>query len=97
MLFKWILCLFVLTLCCIDVRVLFERIATEAKDKQIPEIWQRFLQYESLCSDLPSVLKLEKRRAAMFPDTGRDLKNLILRLLLLPSFFSKASAQLIFF
>jgi tetratricopeptide (TPR) repeat protein len=52
-----------------NVRVLFERIVNETKDKQIPEVWQSFLQYEALCADLPSILKLEKRRATMFPDT----------------------------
>lgn len=50
-----------------NTRVLFERILSSGglEPGQSVEIWNRFLEFESNIGDLPSILKVEKRRSSV--------------------------------
>ncbi|XP_065209066.1 protein suppressor of forked isoform X2 [Planococcus citri] len=50
-----------------NTRVLFERILSSGglEPAQSVEIWNRFLEFESNIGDLPSILKVEKRRSSV--------------------------------
>ncbi|XP_076344478.1 cleavage stimulation factor subunit su(f) isoform X2 [Tachypleus tridentatus] len=50
-----------------NTRVLFERVLTSGSltSEKSVEIWNRFLEFESNIGDLASILKVEKRRAAV--------------------------------
>jgi hypothetical protein len=54
-----------------DLRVLFERVLAASASNPSPSVWNLFLEFEYITADLPSIQKLEKRRALAFPDSGR--------------------------
>lgn len=56
-----------------NIRVLFERVLSSDAlplDKSL-EIWNKFLEFESQIGDLPSVIKVEKRRSAVIDKLQR--------------------------
>jgi len=51
-----------------NIKVLYERVLSSMPSEKATEIWNRFLAFEISRGDLPSISKVEKRRAAAYPD-----------------------------
>ncbi|XP_038072153.1 cleavage stimulation factor subunit 3-like [Patiria miniata] len=63
-----------------NTRVLFERVLTAGSlpVEKSGEIWLRFEDFESSCGDLTSVVKVERRRLALFKEEFKDRESSLL-------------------
>merc|ERR1712226_1193174 len=62
-----------------NTRVLFEKALASNSPDQCLEVWENYITFESLCGDLASIQKVERKRMGAFPDVfeGREAKMLI--------------------
>ncbi|XP_033628888.1 cleavage stimulation factor subunit 3-like [Asterias rubens] len=63
-----------------NTRVLFERVLTSGSlaVEKSGEIWLRFEDFEANCGDLTSIIKVEKRRLALFKEEFKDRETSLL-------------------
>lgn len=57
------------------MRVLFEKILTNLPNTQALELWNQFLQFETVCGNLEPAYKLQARRASAYP--GMDPSGIL--------------------
>ncbi|XP_063711012.1 cleavage stimulation factor subunit 3-like [Symsagittifera roscoffensis] len=62
-----------------NTRVLFEKALASKTPDHCLEVWENYISFESLCGDLASIQKVEKKRMTAFPEVfeGREAKMLI--------------------
>jgi len=51
----------------VNARALFEKVLSTIPAERAPEIWNAFQKFETLCGNLDTIIKLEKRRSDAYP------------------------------